>query len=82
MNALKRILGCIWMLLGPIVIAFLFIQASEKIGLTHNETERTNTMLQWAIILFIFIPICTGLVIFGWYALKGEYDQVAEEPQP
>ncbi|WP_439554804.1 DUF6814 family protein [Dyadobacter sp.] len=39
---------------------------------------RTNTTLQWFIIILIFIPICAGLVIFGYYAWKGEYDHLPE----
>ena len=79
MNALKKILGLFWMLLGPASIIFLFMQAVEKVGLAEEGVARTNTALQWGIILFIFIPICAGIVIFGYYALKGEYDQLPEE---
>ncbi|MEY2639633.1 MAG: hypothetical protein RIR90_1115, partial [Bacteroidota bacterium] len=28
----------------------------------------------WIIIITIFTPIAIGLVIFGYYAMKGEYD--------
>lgn len=78
MKSIKKFLGLIWMLLGPLAMSFLFIQAIEKVGLTHTEIERTNTILQWAIILFIFLPISLGLMIFGFYAWKGEYDQLPE----
>jgi len=78
MNALKKFLGLVWMILGPVAMTFLFIHAVEKVGLTHTDIERTNTMLQWGIILFIFLPISLGLMIFGFYAWKGEYDQLPE----
>ena len=26
----------------------------------------------------VFIPIAIGLMIFGWYAFKGEYDRLPE----
>ena len=78
MNTLKKILGIVWMLLGPVAMTFLFLQAIDKVGLTHTEIERTNTILQWGIILFIFLPISLGLMIFGFYAWKGEYDQLPE----
>lgn len=78
MKSIKKFLGLIWMVLGPLAMTFLFIQAIEKVGLTHTEIERTNTILQWAIILFIFLPISLGLMIFGFYAWKGEYDQLPE----
>ncbi|PWS32357.1 DUF6814 family protein [Pedobacter paludis] len=76
MNALKKFLGIIWMVTGPLAMAFLIVQAIQKVGLTHTDIERTNTILQWAIILFIFFPISIGLVIFGFYAVKGEYDKL------
>ncbi|MHA4738805.1 DUF6814 family protein [Dyadobacter sp. MSC1_007] len=76
MNALKKALGILWILAGPVIIIFLFMQASDKIALAAEGIARTNTTLQWAIIILIFIPICTGLVIFGYYAWKGEYDHL------
>ena len=76
MNALKKALGILWILAGPVIIIFLFMQASDKIALATEGIARTNTTLQWAIIILIFIPICTGLVIFGYYAWKGEYDHL------
>lgn len=79
MNALKKALGLVWIILGPISIIFLFIQAFEKIGLAEEGVHKTNTALQWGIILFIFIPICAGIVIFGYYALKGEYDKLPDD---
>nr|WP_295921490.1 hypothetical protein [uncultured Dyadobacter sp.] len=78
MSALKKMLGLVWMLLGPAIIIFLFMQAVDKIGEAAEGIARTNTTLQWAIIILIFIPICTGLVIFGNYAWKGEYDHLPE----
>ncbi|RYE52701.1 MAG: hypothetical protein EOP48_15925 [Sphingobacteriales bacterium] len=79
MNGLKKALGIFWIILGPVSIIFMFMQAMEKIGLAAEGVAKTNTALQWGIILFIFIPISAGLVIFGYYALKGEYDRLPEE---
>lgn len=76
MNAIKKALGILWILAGPVIIVFLFMQASDKIAAAAEGIARTNTTLQWAIIILIFIPICTGLVIFGYYAWKGEYDHL------
>lgn len=78
MKRLKRMLGLLWMLLGPLSVVFLFMQAYEKVGLAAEGAERTNTALQWGIILFIFLPISAGLVIFGRYAMAGEYDERSE----
>ena len=79
MNILKKALGLFWMMLGPAAILFLFMQALEKTKLAEPGIAQTNTALQWGIILFIFIPIGAGLVIFGYYALTGAYEQLAEE---
>lgn len=81
MNTLKKFLGLVCMVLGPLTMTFLFIQAIDKVGLTHTDIERTNTILQWAIILFIFLPISLGLMIFGFYAWKGEYDHLPESSE-
>ena len=69
------------MVLGPLTMTFLFIHAIDKVGLAHTDIERTNTILQWAIILFIFLPISLGLMIFGFYAWKGEYDRLPESSE-
>jgi len=79
MNKLKKMLGLCWIILGPAAILFLFIQAVEKTKLAEPGVAQTNTALQWGIILFIFIPISAGLVIFGYYALTGAYEQLPEE---
>ena len=79
MNKLKKALGLFWILLGPASVIFLFMQAYEKTTLAAAGADKTNTALQWGIILFIFIPISAGLVIFGYYAFKGEYDQLPSE---
>ena len=78
MRTVKKFLGLVWMVLGPLAMGFLLMQALDKVGLAHSDMERTNTILQWGIILFIFFPISIGLMIFGYYAWKGEYDQLAD----
>jgi len=77
MNALKKYLGVIWILLSPAIVGFLIWQAAEKIG-NATEATKANVTLQWSIILIIFFPICIGLLIFGYYALKGYYDHLPE----
>ncbi len=78
MSSIKKILGLVWMILGPVIILFLIQQAYEKIGIAEVGIDKTNTALQWSIIILIFIPICAGLVIFGKYAWDGEYDKLPE----
>lgn len=77
MNAIKKYLGIIWMLLSPAIILFLFWQAADKIG-KASEATKANVTLQWSIILIIFLPICVGLLIFGYYAIKGYYEHLPE----
>ena len=75
MNNIKKILGLAWMILAPLAVILMFEQAGEKISLATEGVARTNTALQWGIILLIFIPVSIGMVIFGYYSWKGEYDQ-------
>jgi hypothetical protein len=74
MNSLKKILGVLWIVLGPVIILFLISQAIGKVAAAAEGIARTNTTLQWSIIILIFLPICAGLMIFGYYGVKGEYD--------
>ena len=76
MNALKKYLGLVWMLLGPAVIFFLIGGAVSNID-TGGKKDINNPVI-WVIIIAIFTPIAIGLVIFGWYAWKGEYDHLPE----
>ena len=80
MNAVKKFLGIIWMLLAPAIVGFLFWQAGDKVS-KATEATRSNITLQWSIILIIFIPICLGLLIFGYYSFKGYYDHLPESSQ-
>ncbi len=78
MNALKRALGIIWMLIGPVLMVFMMMQAADKIAAAPDGPMKVNTILQWGIILVIFVPVSAGLVVFGYYAVKGEYDHLPE----
>jgi len=78
MNTIKKILGVVWIILAPTLVVLMFSQAFKKIGEATAGIMRTNTILQWSIILIIFIPISIGLIIFGYYAAKGEYEHLPE----
>lgn len=73
MNQIKKFLGLIWMLLGPVLVFFLVSGAIENIDL--NGKKEINNPVIWSIIILIFLPIAIGLSIFGWYAWKGEYGE-------
>ena len=71
MYNIKKYLGIIWLVLAPAVIYFLVSSAIKYIDL--KGTKDINNPVIWIIIITIFTPIAIGLMIFGWYALKGEY---------
>jgi hypothetical protein len=72
MNQLRRILGILWILLGLAGGYYLIInQAIPKF--TSGKSEDLIPAIIYA---FILTPIIVGgLLIFGKYALQGEYDQ-------
>jgi len=76
MNKLKKTMGIAWMLIAPLVIYFLVTGAIHNISATR--TKDINKPVPWLIIITIFTPIAIGLFIFGWNALKGEYDHLPE----
>ena len=77
MNSIKKYLGIIWLLLAPVVIYFLVSGAIEHIDPAGKKD--INNPVIWVIIIAIFTPIAIGLMIFGWYALKGEYHHLPEK---
>ena len=79
MNQLKRMLGFVWMILAPVVIYFLVMGAVHNINSTG--TKDINKPVPWVIIILIFTPIAIGLMIFGYYALRGEYDKLPERSE-
>jgi len=76
MNALKKYLGIIWLLLSPAVIYFLIDRAIVHIDPAGKKD--INNPVIWVIIIGIFTPIAIGLMIFGWYALKNEYSHLPQ----
>lgn len=80
MNAVKKYLGIIWMLLSPALVVFMLWQAVEKISSAPVEAK-ANTGLQWSIILLVFIPVCAGLFLFGRYAWSGAYTHLPKSSE-
>jgi len=72
MNTIKKIMGLAWMLLAPVIIYFLVTSAVHNISM--GGSKEINQPIPWIIIITIFTPIAIGLMIFGYYAFKGEYD--------
>ena len=75
MNQIKKIMGFVWMIVAPIIIIFLISGAIQNIG---NGNKDINKPIPWIIIITIFTPIAVGLMIFGWYCIKGEYKNFHE----
>lgn len=73
MNSLRKFLGLLWMILGPVMIFLLIHAAIENIDV--NGKSDINRPVPWIIVIAIFTPISAGLVIFGYYAWKGEYER-------
>ena len=71
---LKKILGVVWILLGPFAIYYLVKTASTEIA----KKPVIDTKIQWGVFIIVFIPIAIGMMIFGYYALKGEYSHLPE----
>ena len=77
MNTIKRYLGTVWMLLGPVAIVFLIYTALAEIA----KKPEIDTKIQWGVFVIVFIPIASGLMIFGYYAYKGEYDHIPQSSE-
>lgn len=71
MNAIKKILGIVWILLALAMGYFLVTFGGPKF------TSGTQDGLVFGIIiLFVLLPlIVIGLAVFGYYALLGEYNE-------
>lgn len=74
MNSIKKYCGVIWMLLGPVAMYYLIKTAAEEI----SKKPVISTKIEWIGFVVIFIPVSIGLMIFGYYALKGEYDRIPQ----
>lgn len=72
MNSIKKYLGLVWIFLAIISYSILLKTTVEQI----NAKPTTDTIIQWSIFAIIFLPIAIGLVIFGWLAWKGAYEQL------
>jgi len=73
MNALKKFLGIIWMLLS--IAAAYFIIHAPFVNIKSEGKLDINKPLPWVIIIIVFLPVAAGLFLFGYYALKGEYSR-------
>ena len=77
MAVFKRYFGLLLLIVGPLFIYELIAGAISNIDSAGKKD--INNPIIWIIIIAIFTPIAIGLVIFGWYAFRGEYDQLADK---
>lgn len=73
---LQRWAGWFWMPAGILLFAALVYTAALQIA-AHPQPD---TWIQWGIFVFISLPICAGLSLFGWYAWQGDYADEPSEP--
>ncbi len=79
MNSIKKIMGIVWIIMAPVIIYILIWGAFHNINSTGIKD--INKPIPWIIIITIFTPIAFGMMIFGYYALKGEYDHLPESSE-
>jgi len=74
MNAIKKLAGVLWIIAGPLAIFYLVKTAAGEI----SKKPVIDTKIQWGVFIVVFLPIAIGFMIFGYYALKGEYTRLPE----
>lgn len=72
MNTIKKYLGFLWIVVAVSTYSVLLKTSIVQI----NAKPTADTIIQWSIFAIIFLPIAIGLVIFGWLAWKGAYEQL------
>lgn len=73
MNAVKRLIGIVWIILALAAIWFLFTRATAELS---AATVTPDKKIFWYTILPVYTPLMLGMALFGYYALKGEYDRI------
>ena len=70
MDAIKKILGIVWLALAALVAYF----GLTVLGIPKITSDKQEDLVFGIIIVFILMPIVVGgLAVFGWYSLTGEY---------
>jgi len=77
MNTIKKTFGIVWLALAIAVGYFLISFGGEKL-----VSGKQDDLVFAIVILFILLPIIvSGLIVFGYYALVGEYNNEGETGQ-
>lgn len=76
MNQLRKLFGLVW--IGLALVAGYYLIVSQAIP--KFKSEKTEDKIPAVIYAFILTPIIVGgLSIFGYYALKGEYEIIEDK---
>jgi hypothetical protein len=75
MSTIKKLIGFFSLIIGPILLAGLVYRAIHEFAIAKPE-QLSELYVFWPVILIIFIPIAIGFSIFGWYSVKGLYNQL------
>ena len=71
MEFIKKILGLVWIILALLTAYFCIV----RFGIPKLQTGHQEDLVFGLIIVGILTPIVSiGLGIFGYFALKGEYE--------
>ena len=72
MNTIKKISGIVWIMMGLAVGYFNII----IMGIPKFQTGKQEDLVFGIVNMFVLTPIIVGgLLIFGYYALTGEYSE-------
>jgi hypothetical protein len=77
MNRIKKYAGLLWIVLGPLAIYFLLSTARSEIV----KKPEIDTIIQWVVFIVVFFPIAIGFILFGLYALEGNYDYLPKSSE-
>ncbi|MCL4641325.1 MULTISPECIES: DUF6814 family protein [Olivibacter] len=71
MRYIKKYLGVLWIVLA--VVSGYYLIVSQAIP--QFQSEKPEDLVPAIVYTFVLMPIISGgLLVFGWYALLGEYD--------
>lgn len=74
MNFLKRLLGPVWILLAAYVGYDRVVDSLEKIA----SPKPDDHIFGWVVLLVLTPLIVGSLGLFGYFALRGEYDRAGK----
>lgn len=78
MNTVRKLLGIVWLALGVAVGYFGF----TILGIPKLTSGKQEDLVFGIIICFILLPIVVGgLLVFGKYALQGEYEIIDDNAE-